>query len=41
MDDDAPRLNNSFTMPHKPQSLTLVWVKKLLAKKSTLMDEAI
>jgi hypothetical protein len=28
-------------MPHKPQSLNLVWTKELLAKESNLMDEAI
>jgi len=28
-------------MPHKPQSLNLVWAKELLGKESNLMDEAI
>jgi hypothetical protein len=41
MDDDAPKFNNSLTMPHKPKSLNLVWAKELLIKESTLMDEAI
>ncbi len=41
MDDDAPRLKNSLTMPHKPQSLNLLCAMKLLAKESTLMNETI
>jgi hypothetical protein len=41
MDDDAPRLNNSLTMPHKTQSLNLVCIMKLLAKESTLVYETI
>jgi hypothetical protein len=28
-------------MPHKSQSLNLVWVKESLANESTFMDEAI
>ncbi len=28
-------------MQHKPKSLNIVWAKELLAKESTLMDEAI
>jgi predicted DNA-binding protein len=41
MDDDAPRVNNSLTMPHKSQSLNHVWAKESLANKSTFMNEAI
>jgi hypothetical protein len=41
MNADAPRLNNSLTMPHKPQSLNLLCAMKLLAKESTLMNETI
>jgi len=41
MDDDAPRLNNSLTMSHKPQSLNLVCAMKLLTKESTFMNETI
>jgi hypothetical protein len=41
MNDDAPRLNNSLTMPHKPQSLNHVCAKELLTKELILMDEAI
>ncbi len=41
MDDDAPRLNNSLTMPHKPQSLNFLCAIKFLAKESTLMNETI
>ncbi len=40
-DDDAPSVNNSSIMPHKSQSLNLVWVKESLANESTFMDEAI
>jgi hypothetical protein len=41
MDDDTPRVNNSSTMPHKSQSLNLVWAKESLANESTFMDETI
>jgi hypothetical protein len=41
MDDDAPRLNNSLTMRHKPQSLNLLCAMKLLAKESIFMNETI
>jgi hypothetical protein len=41
MDDDAPRLNNSLTMSHKPQSLNLVCAMKLLTKESIFMNETI
>jgi hypothetical protein len=41
MVDDAPRLNNFLTMPHKPQSLNLALVNELLTKESTLMDEVV
>lgn len=41
MDDDAPRVNNPSTIPHKSQSLNLVWAKKSLANESTFMNEVI